>query len=205
MICSIMIDPAGPLDDDLTAWAEARLRRQVERLDSLSEVGLDLARDIQRQAAADAAMAFSRVARAIRMNALLQSRLIKDMVRTADEVDQLTERLEPAYRHKARVEKIVERVAKAAGDDEDVIDRLVIEAGERLDDEDIYGDVLQRPVGELVALICEDLGLEPDWDGLANEAWARKEIASGVSGSPFNGRALPARPPPTPAPCPAPA
>ena len=200
-----MIDPAGPLDDDLTAWAEARLRRQVERLDSLSEVGLDLARDIQRQAAADAAMAFSRVARAIRMNALLQSRLIKDMVRTADEVDQLTERLEPAYRHKARVEKIVERVAKAAGDDEDVIDRLVIEAGERLDDEDIYGDVLQRPVGELVALICEDLGLEPDWDGLANEAWARKEIASGVSGSPFNGRALPARPPPTPAPCPAPA
>lgn len=52
-------------------------------------------------------------------------------------------RLDPAYHHKVRVERIVDRVAKAAcGDDEDRIDRLVIKAGERLDDEDLYGDIL---------------------------------------------------------------
>ena len=30
-----------------------------------------------------------------------------------------------------------------------------------------------------VALICKDLGLEPDWDLLAGEYWAQAEIARG--------------------------
>jgi hypothetical protein len=59
------------------------------------------------------------------------------------------------------------------------------EAKERLDNDDIYGLVATRPIGELVAMICEDLGLDPDWDHLAAEAWARAEIASGAEGSPF--------------------
>jgi hypothetical protein len=32
---------------------------------------------------------------------------------------------------------------------------------------------VSRPVGELVALICRDFGLEPNWDALASEAWAQ--------------------------------
>ena len=40
-------------------------------------------------------------------------------------------------------------------------------------------------MGELVALICRDFGLEPNWDALAQEAWAQAEIASGAPGSPF--------------------
>jgi hypothetical protein len=59
------------------------------------------------------------------------------------------------------------------------------EVCERLDDDDIYGDVIARPVGELVALICRDLGLEPDWARLAEEAWAREEIERGDARSPF--------------------
>jgi hypothetical protein len=40
-------------------------------------------------------------------------------------------------------------------------------------------------VGELVAMICRDFGLEPDWDALEQEAWAQAEIAGGAAGSPF--------------------
>jgi hypothetical protein len=143
----------------------------------------------------DAAMAFSRVARAVRMTGLLQAKLIRDMdealARAAaakspeeliDEASEEAMRLDPeGHMRKFRVERIFERVAKAeCGKDEDRIDRLCIEAGERLDDEDLYGDLLERPVGELVALLCRDLGLDPDWSRLAEEAWAREEITSGT-------------------------
>jgi hypothetical protein len=120
---------------------------------------------------------------------MLHSRLIKDMdealaraaARSPDDIlrDEADEalRLDPAgHMQKFRVERIVERVARAAcGDDDDRIDRLVAEAGERLDDDDIYGDLLAHSVGELVALICRDLGLDPDWGRLSQEAWARAE------------------------------
>ena len=59
------------------------------------------------------------------------------------------------------------------------------EARERLDNDDIYGLVATRPLGELVAMICDDLGLQPDWNHLAAEAWAQAEIESGAQGSPF--------------------
>ena len=60
----------------------------------------------------------------------------------------------------------------------------------------VNGDVRQRPVGELVALICRDLDLDPDWTRLAEEAWAKEEIASGVPSSPFLQQS-PSHPPPT--------
>ncbi|MDE2292759.1 MAG: hypothetical protein KGL53_11815, partial [Elusimicrobia bacterium] len=59
------------------------------------------------------------------------------------------------------------------------------EVRERLDNDDIYGLVAARPVGELVAMICQDLGLEPNWEHLAAEAWAQAEIESRAKGSPF--------------------
>ncbi len=173
-------------------------------LEALSQAALRMALAIERQAAeapaegsapaapGEAAMAFSRVSRAMRMSALLQSRLIADLQALAQSPARLAalaeaaQRGDPAYRHKARVEGVVERVAKATcGDDEDRLERLMVEAGERLDDDDIYGEVLTRPVGELVALICRDLGLDPDWTRLAQEAWAKEEIAGGDPRSPF--------------------
>lgn len=195
-------DAAPEPTADHAAWGERLLRRQAERLETLAEAGLRMALAIERQATqgpaegeeplapAEAAMAFSRVARAVRMTGLLQERLVRALddlrARQAAQAERARAeaegaakdaeaRRDPAYRHKARVEAIVERLAKADTDDEDEIDRLVCEAGERLDDEDVYGDVLTRPVGELVSLICRDLGLDPDWTRLAQEAWAKEE------------------------------
>ena len=50
---------------------------------------------------------------------------------------------------RARVERIVERVAQGQLDDHARIERLVVEAGERLEDTDLLGDVMRRPLSEI--------------------------------------------------------
>jgi hypothetical protein len=85
-----------------------------------------------------------------------------------------------------RAVRIVQRVARDHCRREPfAVSVIAREAAERLDNDDIYGLVASRPVGELVAMLCRDLGLEPDWDALAAEAWAQAEIDSAPEGSPF--------------------
>jgi hypothetical protein len=76
-------------------------------------------------------------------------------------------------------------VIRAELGDADEAERLAETAWERLDHDDIYGDLTAQPVGEIIARVCRDLGLAPDWSRLAEEAWARDEIDSGAMGSPF--------------------
>ena len=214
MFCSDMIDAATALNqsprseasaEDGADWARPLLERQLWVLGQLAEGGLQVARAIERQATGagsgdggpnlnDLALAYARVARAVRMTLLLQSRLIQD-AQTADKlkahtahcakVRQEAQRPLLEDERKARVERIVGRIAQGEHDDAETVERIVEEAAERLDQDDIYGDVLSKPVSEIVARICEDLGLDPDWPRLAEEAWARAEIESGAAGSPL--------------------
>ena len=195
--------PAPDPDPDEDA-SRSRAQRQLERLDELADLGIEVARGLARQASepqaesrfgGDIALAYSRVARAVRMTVLLQSKLTQDIalqakaaaVAGADaQVTADNARFHEAYVRKARVERIVGRLSQARhGDDEDAIDRELIEAGQRLDDEDLYGDLLERPLSELVARICRDLGLDPDWSALSQELWAQDEIAGGETGAPL--------------------
>jgi hypothetical protein len=197
--------PATPDDDD---WSRPLAEGQLALLGRLAEAGLEVALAVERTAKragvddeaepvdlAALSLAYARASRAVRLTVMLQSKVIADlkardaarhiaMTAAADE----QARREPLYARKVRIERVVERLAEAEhGDDEDKVDRLVIEAGERLDDEDFCGDILERPIGEIVALICRDLGLEPDWPRLAEQAWAREEAAKGDPRSPFVG------------------
>lgn len=184
--------------------------RQLQVLGELAELGLDIARAIARQAATEApgeapaempgettrapqvvkgdvSLAYARVARAVRLTIALQSRLLQDL-RALDEVAERHlhgGRSNTARERKARVRRILDRVIDAEVGDAAEGDRLAGEVRERLENDDIYGDVLARPVGEIVAMICRDLGLSPDWIRLAEEAWAQDEIAGGQAGSPF--------------------
>ncbi len=204
-------------------WARPLLDRQLHLLGELAEIGLDVARAIERQASGqdagrleapeapifqgDLALAYSRVSRAVRLTLMLQARLI-EALKAADksggearaaaeaEAEKDQERRDPAYQRKVRVEAIVQRVIEAEHpDDEETLDTLINGTGERLDDEDLYGDLLERPVSELVARLCKDLGLHPDWAELAEELWAVREVESGEVGWPLAGLAQ-ARPPP---------
>ncbi len=160
----------------------------------------------------DPAMAHARVARAVRLTLALQSRLLKDLIAldaaaaetaavrapAADVVGPEPED-DPLEARRGRIDRIVRRVVEGDEADPDEAERLTSLAWERLSDEDVYGDLLARPMGEIVARICEDLELSPDWTRLAREAWAVEEARSGIEGSPFVARTVvSADPAPTP-------
>jgi hypothetical protein len=179
--------------------ASSLMDRRLRMLDRLAEAGLEIALAIEKrvkdaepaQPLAElnvAAQAYARVARGVRLCVLLQEQL------TRDDPDLLGDPLEAARQAEAarrqvqvdRTLRIVKRIAKDHCRKEGFeLGAYAHEAKERLDNDDIYGLVATRPIGELVAMICDDLGLQPDWDHLAAEAWAQTEIESGAQGSPF--------------------
>ncbi len=75
-------------------------------------------------------------------------------------------------------------MAEGAGKDGETVERLVAEAAERLERDDIYADIATRPFGETIAAICRDLGIEPDWSLFPGEDWARLRMASGAATDP---------------------
>ena len=172
------------------------LERQASRLERLADAGMELVEALVAQAKGsgpkvvegDLGLAYSRVSRAVRLAVLLHHQLSQgavDPVTTAEAAAR-TAAAEHKKAHIARAVRIIERVAmdhcrikpSKAGD-------YAYTARERLEDDDIHALVASRPIGELVALLCRELGLEPNWDALEQEAWAQAEIASGAAGSPF--------------------
>ena len=197
------LPPALDVDD----WSRPFVMRELQLLGDLAEIGLKLARAVEKRidnAAPDedlrpVAMAYNRTARAVRLTLMLHSKIIKDRKAEEDpilkaraeaeaEAAKVQARLDPVYQRKVRVEEIVGRVAMARHQgDEPVVGRLMRESQDRLDDEDLYGDLLERPLSELVARLCKDLGLDPDWAELAQELWAVREVESGDVGWPLAG------------------
>jgi hypothetical protein len=186
------IQTAGP-----DHWARSLYEQQVAVLGQFAETGLAIALSIGRQvkAAEEAAgdvperaiIDFARVSRSVRLTLMLQARLIKELIAFDNKVA-----LDTAWDHgqrtrdrKAQAEGIMERIIGRAHDDPETIESLIWETSERLDREDLYGPLLSHPVSELVAMICKDLGLDPDWSRLAREAWAKAEIESGITGWPL--------------------
>jgi hypothetical protein len=220
-----MTEPAAPCnprpETEILADLRPVMERQLAVLGRLAEAGLNLAIEIEQQAAADgpaklpageAALAYARVSRAVRLTLALQAKAVADL-RALDEVlsryragDRQTAGVVEAAR-KARVQRIIERVIGEEVADDDKADRLAEEAYERLEHDDIYGDLGRFTPAELVERICRDLGLSPDWSRWAAEAWAQEE--GGVGGSPpamLNGTGppAPAADPDPPAPWPGP-
>jgi hypothetical protein len=90
MICSKMTD-AAPLPETRPAaasadWGRPFVERQLHMLGRLAEVGLEIAVALEVQAKGgeavvqgDIAMAYGRVARAVRQTVMLQSRLIEEL------------------------------------------------------------------------------------------------------------------------------
>jgi hypothetical protein len=169
--------------------------RRLRMLDRLAEAGMEMIEALTAQAKGsgpkvvdgDVALAFSRVSRAVRMAVLLQQQLDQGAVVSPMASQEAALKAEAGRKkeHIRRVGRIVARVALDCGKKPERAADFAYAARERLDDDDIYSLVAARPVGELVAMICRDFGLEPDWDALEQEAWAQAEIASGAAGSPF--------------------
>jgi hypothetical protein len=148
----------------------------------------------------DLSLAFARVSRAVRLTIALQQTLVDGLAALeagiVPGVPGAKADPDPDYVLKARVERIVERTAEAEHEDAGKVDRLVAESAERLDDIDLYGDLLDRPMSEIVARIAEDIGLPLDWSRMAGEAWAQTEMAQGDAGEPLTAVLRTLDPPP---------
>ena len=186
--------PGGPPVDGADAWRE----RQLAILSELAEAGLEIALALKTRivetaalapdpasasACADLARAFDRASRAVRMSIALRDRLVKDAApgRQAARAAADNARTERA----GRVRRIVGRITQGVWKDSLMCELLDKQVRERLFDPDISGELLDRPIGALVAQICADLGLGPDWRALAEEAWAQAEITERPTGSPY--------------------
>ena len=177
-----------PAEDGPEPWERDLLDHQLAELGRLAAMGMDMAAAIARRVTADdgstpvaalqhAALDFSRVARAVRLTFALQSRLIADYkarARSAEaaesgpgilEVRWLDDRKrapDEALPTTSRLKGAVRRAAEAANCDVETTERLVLEAAERFEDDDIHAAIMTRPFDEIVAMICRELGLAAD-------------------------------------------
>ncbi|QUD89203.1 hypothetical protein [Phenylobacterium montanum] len=206
--------------DPALSPAEARALRHGRVLARLAEIGMEMAEALGREAraraeaaeageagpaaAGDPGLAFSRIARAVRLTLALEARLAEGPAERASgpEVEARRE-AEAARRARAEDRALTERVGRniiavnnqaaarkaietlieteaEACDIEPLLDALA----ERLN-EPTEADFADRPVSETIARICADLGLRPDWGLWRDEAWAGREAETRARGSPY--------------------
>jgi hypothetical protein len=113
----------------------------------------------------------------VRQTIMLQSKLQEARGLAAARVGNLRARVLRIVRHAIEDERDEAESGEDVRGEAERGERLCAEAAEGLEQER-WGDLLTRPVGEIVAEICKDLGLRPDWRGLqagiaAAEAFAR--------------------------------
>jgi hypothetical protein len=193
-----------PANDETDPSAE-RAERHMRLLAELAEIGMDLAREVRRQCAAlsqprlvddtaaappslvELALAYSRLSRAVRQTLALEVRIeaderaravgivVEHQARQADAAQAWEDR-------ENRIEGVVTKIIRAEAADDSGAERLLDEMCEHLEDEDVYEDYSHRPTGEIIALICKDLGLTPDWSRWEDRDWAADAARTMASG-----------------------
>jgi hypothetical protein len=189
-----------PAPDDPEGRAAARMTRQLAMLQELAEIGMQIARAVRDEAlvraeldeaapkppsrfgSSDLGLVYSRIARAVRQTLALQIRVAEDIEKVRVQGEQ---RRVAAIRWsmeerqteiRGYVAEAIEAEAVELKKPEREIERLLDDLDERLEAGD-YDDVLDdAPIGELVARICADLGVIPDWDLWDDHAWAIEHL-----------------------------
>jgi hypothetical protein len=161
------------------------VRRQALEQAAAEPAGIDQTSTIERagtteRVGGDLGLVFSRIARAVRQTVALESKIeeerrARDQRAEAEQAQRAaTIARERKARQKARVKRIVEQAIDAEADGSDRED-LLGDLDERLEDADLDADLAERPIGEIVARICRDLGIPLDWSRWEDEAWALEE------------------------------
>jgi hypothetical protein len=169
--------------------ADTRTHQRLAILRELAEIGMRLARGVERQAEdpeaapGDVGLVFSRIARAVRQTlalearfeAELQTRLLMEQGEAEDR--RVREAYAPISQRSDVVRRAVGQAIEADAEDEDQEEQLFEALDERLDEHEDENDYLDRPIGELVAQICKDLGVRADLSLWEDEDWAIEEAA----------------------------
>jgi hypothetical protein len=114
------------------------------------------------------ALAYARVSRSVRLSICLQSKLVKDLEtlhRTQQYRAGWKERQVEGARKEA-VARVALSLAYAEKPDQERADSFY-KAAQGWLRTDRYADAAERPMSEVVAQICKDMGLTPNWTFLA--------------------------------------
>ncbi len=185
------------LPEPISAAAGAeRTARHLRLLAELAEIGMELARDLRRQALepdaermdaaagdtgaretgtgvrADLGLVFARIARAVRQTVALEARLASDAAAgarlgMAAEAGRAARERVRGRQLKARVRRVVEEAIAAEATGHEA-ENLRFDLDERLEDPDIEAELGWRPIGVIVAGICADLGIDVDLSGFSD-------------------------------------
>ncbi len=152
------------------------------------------------------ALTYARLSRAVRQSLALAAKLDVDAETRREQAAQAARAAAAAARAQAQAagrrtaadsereikrEEVVEIITPLLEDAVDALkdparaERLYDGLHERLDDPDDTVGLMNQPLGVVVASICRDLGLDPDWEGWADEEWAKDEGEARAPGSPF--------------------
>ena len=171
-----MICAASPISEPPDPAAE-RTARHLALLQELAEIGMTLARGLQREAEhadtrrSDLGQVFSHIARAVRQTLALEAHLAEGgQVRAAQQAETHQAQQDRKRADADQRRDLVNGVLFDALDHYLAANDMDLEAGEalfdRLDDreDDFAND--PRPVGEIVAEVCAALGVTVDWETL---------------------------------------
>ena len=184
-------------ENPIDAATESRAERHLRLLQELAEMGMDIARAVRAEAVAqddgqertpsrfgrgDLGLMYSRIARAVRQTLALEAHVAEDAGKAR--VEQERRRVNVAQLvFQQRQEDIRDFVARAIEADavernalDGDVERLLDDLDERLED-GRYDDALaDAPIAELVARICDDLGITPDWRIWNDQDWAIEHL-----------------------------
>jgi len=170
-------DPALGVESD-SARTEAA--EDAAMLKELAQIGLRLARLVEENAESRMALdpatnlgradqAFAKISRSVRQTLALKAKLAEIQEKHAAAVEkEAQERAADAARlhwQKTRLKRAVAETIDVTPDAENLLSDLY----ERLSDPDIEADLASGSIGEMVAQICDDLGIAPD-----REVWSAK-------------------------------
>jgi hypothetical protein len=182
---------AAAFSTDAPGWERPVFERQIAMLGELAEAGLEVVHAIRDQAVAakaedaashprvDFGLAYARAAKAVRMTLALQRRYILDLRFEFRHGEPAPAWDAPAPKARAtEVDRVRHGLATGGLGEAEAVERLDFEldAWERL--EDLDDDIPDGPFNEIVAKLCKDLGLAPDWLERTEEALARVQMES---------------------------
>ncbi|MGH6967231.1 MAG: hypothetical protein ACREE0_22325 [Phenylobacterium sp.] len=155
---------------------------RAARDEALAPADVETPRPPSRFGAADLGLVYSRIARAVRQTLALEIRVAEEIEtvrregeqrRVADIRQAMDERQTEIRDY---VAEAIEAEAAEKKSSEREVERLLDDLDERIEAGD-YDDTLDTaPIGELVARICADLGVIPDWDLWGDHQWARDHL-----------------------------
>ena len=182
------------------AMAQGQMQDVAERAGVAQVVGGSVTVEFR----GDMAKAYDRISRAIRLNILLEQRVTEEAMtrparvlaaaKAAEEGRQDAEQRRRQAQRAAETEawtdadtvmEVVEETLMAEQADLKAIGPQMEELFERLNERDCDYDCSSRPIGAVIALICKDLGVEPDWERWEWENWAMEEARTRAPGSPY--------------------